>query len=466
MADRTFTALLVSSDRGLLRRAARFLEVCGYAVQTASRYDQASRLLAAQSPDFLVLDPGRELQAALQFARQVRERKSNALTYTLLLAEQPTVQELLEALQAGCDDFLARPVAFGEWLARLKGGARALEYERRLSEQRGVDPLTGFASRDTFTRQVAKLADQRGDAGALVLFRLDGGDAWLTHARDATYGALSAVAQRMKEQGPAQTLFARWDETTLAVFLPGEQESSAVAWAESFRKQLCGLGKEAVKLDATWSAGVLASKVNSDVASWLQGGEQALHLARQSGGDCVATGRQCLEENEAWTADAAAGKLFATSSARDVMSLCPVVFSRDETVESAAALLRQTAVSVAPVVDEAGHFVGTVSPSSLQAKLSRIPPGRQSGSVRLVRHCVSTEAPQFDEHANLIELLDYFGSDPQPYAVVLSQGRPIGIIYCESLACLSEPIAPESLSPGKNVHAGSDYLLVPELCEA
>jgi GGDEF domain-containing protein/predicted transcriptional regulator len=467
MNDRSFTALLVSHDRPLLRRAARFLEVCGYHVRTACRHDQATRLLAAWAPDFLVLDPGENPQAALQIARQVRERKCAGLTYTLLITNQPSVQELLEALQAGCDDFLARPIAFGEWLARMKGGARALEYERRLSAQRGIDVLTGFASREVFSAQVQDFATQAsGEAvGALVLYRLDGGDALLQRPSEAAHAALIQAAERLREHAPPQSLCARWDETALAIFLPAEQEAGAAAWAESVRKQLAGPAADNATTAMTWSAGVLAGRLGEDATGWLQAGDQTIHLAGQSGGDCLTTGRQCLEENDAWSADAAAGKLFASTTARDVMSLCPFVFSRDETVETAAALLHQSSVPVAPVVDEAGNFVGTVTPSQLGAKTPADSAGRQSGSVRLLRHCASSDAPQFDEQASLIELLDYFAADPQPYGIVLSKRRPVGVIYCESLACLSEPIAAESLIPVAGEAARGEFLLVPEICE-
>jgi hypothetical protein len=91
--------------------------------------------------------------------------------------------------------------------------------------------------------------------------------------------------------------------------------------------------------------------------------------------------------------------------------------------------------------------------------------GRQSGSVRLLRHCASSDVPQFDEQAGLIELLDYFAADPQPYGIVLSKRRPVGVIYCEALACLSEPIVEESLAPVTDNATGGDFLLVPEICE-
>ena len=57
------------------------------------------------------------------------------------------VHELHKALEAGVDDFLAKPVVYCEFLARLRVGARELELERRLGEQARVDPLTGLPNR-------------------------------------------------------------------------------------------------------------------------------------------------------------------------------------------------------------------------------------------------------------------------------------------------------------------------------
>jgi hypothetical protein len=63
--------------------------------------------------------------------------------------------------------------------------------------------------------------------------------------------------------------------------------------------------------------------------------------------------------------------------------------------------------------------------------------------------------------------LDFFGADPQPFAVVLSQGQPIGVIYCEALACLSERLTPDALRPAEETcKISSNYLLVPEVCSS
>src|SRR5207237_1201364 len=79
-------------------------------------------------------------------------------TYSLLLSERLDVGDATAALEAGFDDFLAAPIVFGELLARLRAGARFIEYERRLAEQSGLDVLTGLADKAALTSGLTEVS--------------------------------------------------------------------------------------------------------------------------------------------------------------------------------------------------------------------------------------------------------------------------------------------------------------------
>jgi len=164
MTPRPFTILIVSPDRLSLRRLSKFLDVFGYDVRQATDGDKALAAAEAARPDFLIVDGSSGQPADLQLCRAIRRVWPQGYTYALLLSE----------LEGGFDDFLSAPIVFGELLARLRAGARFLEYERRLAEQSGLDCLTGLADKAALTTELHRRSQgAKGTIAWLAVFDLD-----------------------------------------------------------------------------------------------------------------------------------------------------------------------------------------------------------------------------------------------------------------------------------------------------
>ena len=112
--------LLVAEDRKILRRLSRFLNTFGYETQQVADPHHVAFLLKTYAPDFLILDGGMDLTAAFSLCRAAGGSEDSLSPYTLLLLESPQVRELSAALQVGVDDFLTKPVDYGEVLARMR----------------------------------------------------------------------------------------------------------------------------------------------------------------------------------------------------------------------------------------------------------------------------------------------------------------------------------------------------------
>jgi DNA-binding response OmpR family regulator len=110
--------LVVEDERKLLRALERGLRAEGYDVATAPDGDEGSRLALAQPFDVIVLDwllPGRdglEVLAGL--------RRAGRAVPVLLLTARDTVEDRVRGLDGGADDYLVKPFAFAELLARLR----------------------------------------------------------------------------------------------------------------------------------------------------------------------------------------------------------------------------------------------------------------------------------------------------------------------------------------------------------
>ena len=109
--------LVVDDDRRLLTALQRGLSLRGFNVGLARDSGEALGYLQAQWPDIIVLDimmPGMD---GLSLCRLVRETESTPI---LMLTARDSVADRVAGLEAGADDYLVKPFAFDELVARVQ----------------------------------------------------------------------------------------------------------------------------------------------------------------------------------------------------------------------------------------------------------------------------------------------------------------------------------------------------------
>jgi two-component system response regulator MprA len=130
--------ILVVDDEPPVREALeRALRIEGYLVAVAGDGDEALRQVAESSPDVVLLDllmPGMD---GLELCRTLRA--AGIRTPVLMLTARDAVSDRVAGLDAGADDYLVKPFALEELLARV----RALL--RRTSREEGERDLLQFA---------------------------------------------------------------------------------------------------------------------------------------------------------------------------------------------------------------------------------------------------------------------------------------------------------------------------------
>jgi two-component system copper resistance phosphate regulon response regulator CusR len=140
--------LLVEDERKLLRSLQRGLEAEGFEAVPAATGDEAVRLLDAQPFDCLILDwllPGRD---GLQLLADLR--RAGRTTPVLMLTARDAVEDRVRGLDQGADDYLVKPFAFAELLARLRSLLRRGKADRETVLRAGdleVDLLERRATR-------------------------------------------------------------------------------------------------------------------------------------------------------------------------------------------------------------------------------------------------------------------------------------------------------------------------------
>jgi len=114
--------LLVEDDHRLSQSLARGLEDAGFSVDAVYDGDEGLAAALAMPYDALILDimlPGLD---GLQVSRQLRARRVH--TPILMLTARDAVDDRVGGLEAGADDYLSKPFALRELVARIRALAR------------------------------------------------------------------------------------------------------------------------------------------------------------------------------------------------------------------------------------------------------------------------------------------------------------------------------------------------------
>jgi len=141
--------LVVEDDKklgGFLRKG---LEARGFVVDFSSNGDQGYTLATTRSYDALVLDimlPGRD---GLSILRNLRDRHSTVPV--LLLTARSALNERLEGLNLGADDYLTKPFYIEELVARLHALLRRASGQQRDLIQHG-DVVVNLITREVKRR--------------------------------------------------------------------------------------------------------------------------------------------------------------------------------------------------------------------------------------------------------------------------------------------------------------------------
>jgi two-component system, OmpR family, response regulator len=140
--------LLVEDDRKITAFVRKGLEAQGFVVDTCRDGDEGYALASSRPYDALVLDimlPGRD---GLSILRNLRERK--VPLPVILLTARSELNERIEGLNLGADDYLTKPFFVEELIARLHAVTR-----RASGATQGIRSVADL-SMNLLTRQVTR----------------------------------------------------------------------------------------------------------------------------------------------------------------------------------------------------------------------------------------------------------------------------------------------------------------------
>jgi DNA-binding response OmpR family regulator len=140
--------LVVEDEVKIARAIRRGLEHEGYAADVAATGEEAILQATEHDYDAVVLDVMIPAPDGFAVCRQLRAR--NRWAPVLMLTARDSVEDRIRGLDAGADDYLVKPFAFGELLARLRALLRRAPAQRPATLRAGdvaLDPSAHMVTR-------------------------------------------------------------------------------------------------------------------------------------------------------------------------------------------------------------------------------------------------------------------------------------------------------------------------------
>jgi two-component system response regulator MprA len=152
--DEKARVLIVEDDRGIVAPLRRGLAFEGYQVEVAESGPQALEAVRARLPDIILLDIMIPSLNGIEVCKRIRAAGDDVPI--LMLTAMDAVGDRVTGLDAGADDYLVKPFAFEELLARMRALLRRHARREDELERPGevlrfadlvLDPATRYAYR-------------------------------------------------------------------------------------------------------------------------------------------------------------------------------------------------------------------------------------------------------------------------------------------------------------------------------
>ena len=294
--------ILLAEDDAVTRRTLqRTLENWGHQVTAAADGEEAWLVWEAGGIQMVVSDWMMPRLDGPGLCRRIRvaERGLDRRAYLMLLTSKGTVDDLTVGLEAGADDFLAKPVAQAELHARLHAGARLLvlqdqllESHREMQKLALTDPLTDLYNRRALMGILRKDEDRsRRDGKAMGVVVAD-----VDHFKSINdqYGhdvgdkVLQVVAECLQASIRGGDQVGRWGGEEFLMVLPGADVIQAAEVAERCRKLLASRripapNGDIIHVRASFGAASTDAEDRVDVMALVSQADHAMYWAKEGG---------------------------------------------------------------------------------------------------------------------------------------------------------------------------------------
>jgi diguanylate cyclase (GGDEF)-like protein len=268
------------------------LQDWGYEVQTTTDGKSACEILQRpDAPMLAVIDwmmPGMD---GIDVCRRIRETVKDRYIYLIMLTSRSETEFVVEAMNAGADDFIGKPFNAEELQVRIRAGRRISELEQQLRLKATHDALTGIYNRGAVIEILEKELVRHGrDSRPLSIMFVD-----LDHFKRTNdeYGHLAGdavlreVSRRVGSVLRPYDSLGRYGGEELLVVLPACDRDGAAEVAERVRAVVADqpVATEFGAIASSLSIGVAMGGDGIALSSntLIQLADDAVYRAKQNG---------------------------------------------------------------------------------------------------------------------------------------------------------------------------------------
>jgi two-component system cell cycle response regulator len=269
-----------------------YLKEWGFEVEAVSDGNAAyNSLIAGDGPMLAIIDwmlPGMD---AMAICRAIRKTIKTRYIYFIVVTAHKETGFAVAAMNAGADDFIAKPFDADELRVRVRAGHRICELEQGLRLKGTHDTLTGIYNRGAIMDILQKeLARHEREKSAVAIIFAD-----LDHFKKvnndfghlAGDAALREVAHRVGGSVRPYDWVGRYGGEHLLIVLPTCEAATAIEVAERIREAVAErtITTDAGEVALTISMGVVCLKEHDfpTLGDLIQSADKALYLAKQAG---------------------------------------------------------------------------------------------------------------------------------------------------------------------------------------
>jgi diguanylate cyclase (GGDEF)-like protein len=290
--------VLIVGDAGpVAQELAAAFEGAGATVVRAADAFEASQTLLEQSIDVAVVDLELPLQSGLAVLQHVRQTEQRGHLPVLMRSLTDDVQARVAAFAEGADDFLVKPVAPLELVARAQrhlalrrrfdGLARELDRLRELSSTDGLTQVANHRAFQERLKEEFRRAQRYDDPLALILMDVDHfklvND---SHGHQVGDEVLKAMAQAVRDAVRETDLVARYGGEEFAVLLPKTHLAGALTVAERICADVRGArvrGFPQLKVTASLGVSSFPARAVTTAELLVKTADDALYRAKREG---------------------------------------------------------------------------------------------------------------------------------------------------------------------------------------
>ena len=273
-----------------------------YETFPACNGEEALRIYREKVPSIVVTDWMMPDFSGIELCQRIRTEKGLPFAYVIIMTSNTDKGRAAQALEAGADDYIAKPFDGSELLARIGAGRRMVELHRelqsknaKLEELARTDALTGLPNRRAIEEWAHKQLEGASRHGFPIWMVLGDLDCFKqvndTFGHTAGDAVLRTFAETLKQGTRASDMCGRLGGDEFLMVVTHVSAENIKLIVNRFREQFSSLSfpfsGHSISLTATFGVVGIESSQRWVFSELLRNADEMLYEAKRAGRNCV-----------------------------------------------------------------------------------------------------------------------------------------------------------------------------------